>query len=118
LAAICEGVIHNLWSNGSFPIRDQFDDEFSFGSDSFQCVIAHLPDKYAGDVHTHGVVAITRARQFGGDYALKNAADLTSQSGFFHAMHRIDGFATISRTSKSHRHMTSFDRTAVFGAIC
>jgi hypothetical protein len=77
------GVIHNLWLSESLPIRDQFDDELSFGSDPFRGVIAHLIDKYGGNVHDHGVVAITGVSQFGRDYTLKNAADLTSQSGFF-----------------------------------
>jgi hypothetical protein len=76
-------VIHSLWSNESVSIRDQFDDEFSFGSDPFRCIITYLTDKYGGNVYDHGMVAITEASQFGGDYVLKNSANLTSQSESF-----------------------------------
>jgi hypothetical protein len=67
----------------SLSIQDQFGNEFSFGSDPFRCIIAHLTDKCTENVHDHDVVAPTEARQFGGDYAPNNAAHPISQSGFF-----------------------------------
>jgi hypothetical protein len=72
-----------VFARTSLSRFDQFDDEFSFGSDPFRGVIAHLTDKYGGNVHDHGVVAITGASQFRGGCALKNVADLTSLLGVF-----------------------------------
>jgi hypothetical protein len=86
LSVLPDSIDHRLWESISRRLISRLDNEseFRFGeAKSLDGIIAYLTRKHGGNVHDKGIVTITsKSLDHDRTYAVRNAADLTSDTWF------------------------------------